>query len=657
MNNYMKWVSLHGIFRLHIVSATLGIIACFLLSACNSSSTNAVTVTGLVGDDPIIGANVTLISAPEDDEAGTGIVLGTAVTNSAGQYTLSVVPPPPYRITISGGTMNGTPFPGVLTGYCTDAGRCNATPYTSAMDDLMVYEGMNVFQATHDLAHALNVDYDPFIYEQQTGQTVPASRFNLAAARSVLTTKDAISNWIWELATYSEGLVDAPVPPGVKPPLLVAVNSSVLRKGPYLMLTGKNTEMKVMWQGYAENPISDVELLWGESKSAMTPVSVAPGTDVLYQQTITGLTPNTLYNYKLRYKALSKAIPPVLTHYSSSSRFRTPPAENATEVTFYAYGDTRSNAAIHNNVVKGMTEDMQKSAARQSFSIHVGDFVLRGHSEKYWDALYFSRDAKYAATQEFLATFPISAAVGNHEFWGDTANPKVSDNHCGRTNNGDIFRKYWPSSLYHTVSSGNTTYYNYYYSFDYGPVHFAVIDPYTSSIFHSDDAQFKWLEDDLAKSQKPWKIVVTHVPLYDASGSNADAGCGLVDFGKQLRQSLHPLLQKYGVQLVLQGHQHYYSRSTLKNFSNGNSITYIVTGGGGAPLQTPHMYKLPFESYSSKIGQIFQFLRIDVKGTEMKVFVYQVNGADSSTNIISNKLYDEIPIQLDGSVPFPPDFM
>ena len=45
-------------------------------------------------------------------------------------------------------------------------------------------------------------------------------------------------------------------------------------------------------------------------------------------------------------------------------------------------------------------------------------------------------------------------------------------------------------------------------AFDYGPVHFVVVDNYTT--FTSGSAQYNWLVNDLAATAKPWKIILQH---------------------------------------------------------------------------------------------------------------------------------------------------
>lgn len=100
------------------------------------------------------------------------------------------------------------------------------------------------------------------------------------------------------------------------------------------------------------------------------------------------------------------------------------------------------------------------------------------------------------------------------------------------------------------------------YSRDYGPVLIVALD---SNIVTS-DAQRQWLDDTLAASSAPWKIVMFHHPPYSSGrhGSNLS-----------IRKAWSPILERRGVQLVLNGHDHDYERTR-----SINGVTYVVSGGG-----------------------------------------------------------------------------
>jgi predicted phosphodiesterase len=84
------------------------------------------------------------------------------------------------------------------------------------------------------------------------------------------------------------------------------------------------------------------------------------------------------------------------------------------------------------------------------------------------------------------------------------------------------------------------------------------------------DGQTAWFERELARSSAIWKIAVFHHPPYTCGGHSGDA---------HVQQRWVPLFERYGVQLVLSGHDHNYQR-----FAARNGVRYVVHGGGGAGL-------------------------------------------------------------------------
>jgi hypothetical protein len=98
------------------------------------------------------------------------------------------------------------------------------------------------------------------------------------------------------------------------------------------------------------------------------------------------------------------------------------------------------------------------------------------------------------------------------------------------------------------------------YSFDYGPVHVAVLNTDTSFLtavspepFPADvgpgSVQYNWLEEDLSRvPDGQWKVVVLHRPPYSCSehGNATDL------------QPVTELFDRYGVDVVFCGHDHSY---------------------------------------------------------------------------------------------------
>jgi hypothetical protein len=84
--------------------------------------------------------------------------------------------------------------------------------------------------------------------------------------------------------------------------------------------------------------------------------------------------------------------------------------------------------------------------------------------------------------------------------------------------------------------------------------------------------QLAWLETTLAASTQTWKIVALHHPPYSAGYQGSSMAA---------REAFVPLFERYGVQLVLSGHEHDYQRSVPIN-----GVTYVITGAAAGTRRT-----------------------------------------------------------------------
>lgn len=338
--------------------------------------------------------------------------------------------------------------------------------------------------------------------------------------------------------------------------------ASALRKGPYLIYPGVNTRMMVLWQ---LDHTRKCRLDWGKDKtySDNYVVTAEYGTDHQHKYTISGLAPGTKYYY--RVKAGSNEYP---------GSFRTAPPEDSNSVKFLVYGDTRTGVFEHDLVDETIVDTFEDDPSYQTFLILTGDWVDDGEEEEDWDEEFFNPAA--LNSRELQANLPVNGCIGNHE-WNENSNPST------------YFDKYWP---YPCVQ-------HFYWSFDYGPVHIAVIDQYDAD-YAPGTKQFQWLVNDLAECDKQWKVLVLHEPGYSAGGGHND--------NRAVQNYIHPLCEEYGVQIVFCGHNHYYARC------DKNGIKHITAGGGGAPLRTPDPNHSP---YVEIIEKTYHFCRIEIKGKNL----------------------------------------
>lgn len=155
--------------------------------------------------------------------------------------------------------------------------------------------------------------------------------------------------------------------------------------------------------------------------------------------------------------------------------------------------------------------------------------------------------------QPFLAqNIPFYAVLGNHDI---------------RTNNGDDQVRY---SLFNMPSR--------YYTFTKENVQFFALDTNSNAAWSE---QLQWLETNLANTDKPWKIVYGHHPLYSSGMHGTD---------KDLIEKLAPIFEKYRVSLYICGHDHNYERTVPIE-----KTTYIITGGG---CSTRPVERSPWTAYS-----------------------------------------------------------
>ena len=78
-----------------------------------------------------------------------------------------------------------------------------------------------------------------------------------------------------------------------------------------------------------------------------------------------------------------------------------------------------------------------------------------------------------------------------------------------------------------------------------------------------------FLENELKTTKQPWKIVAMHKPLYTSPSNHPEE--------KSLAGELQPLFDKYGVDLVMYGHNHNYERIKLPD----KPTVFIQAGTGG----------------------------------------------------------------------------
>jgi len=275
---------------------------------------------------------------------------------------------------------------------------------------------------------------------------------------------------------------------------------------------------------------------------------------------VAALRPNTVYCYQLTNgtEALNQR-----------SGFRTAPSpDNDQPVRFLAFGDSGGGGSD------------QYALADQMYTVHY-DLIIHTGDLAYDDGTIGQyEDNVFGVYGGLFRNIPFFPSAGNHDY---------------RTMKGAPFRE-----VFNLPGDNGEKWYSY----DYGRVHFVALD--TESDYSK---QMKWLEEDLAATKLPWKVIYMHRPPYSSGAHGSDT---------TLRNKLAPVLQRYGVQLVLAGHDHDYERMKPQN-----GVTYVVTGGGG--VGTKSVGTSRFTAFSE---DVIHFVYVEVGGDELTLHAIDATGRE-----------------------------
>ncbi len=292
-----------------------------------------------------------------------------------------------------------------------------------------------------------------------------------------------------------------------------------------------------------------------------------------------------------------------------------------------------------------MVRDAIYTEAQQSkvdFIIGSGDFVTNGLYPEHWAG--FIKENKVESP--LLLDFPYLPIIGNHEWSNDST--------YGLPNYQAIFQ--YP--LFYTVELANATIYVIDSNLlidQYQLIEDSQQDELFNKWFVSADRtrQPSWLEKELEKSDKKFKIISMHHPIisfnrHHYNWSEKTYGNNLGQKHKQLLK----LFQRYGVQVVFCGHEHLYEHNVIEyNFEGKKKMHIVVSGGGGVPLRDPadsqqlaeylqNFHAQGLKAYSVKREKIYNYCLVDINLEQLRIKTFEVTG--KSTQPVS--LVEEIVI-------------
>lgn len=254
-----------------------------------------------------------------------------------------------------------------------------------------------------------------------------------------------------------------------------------------------------------------------------------------FEARLSGLQPRTTYYYAVDDGDR------LLAGGDADHVFTTPPAAGTpADLRLWVVGDSGTGERPQAEVFAGMQSYVGRTGRRLDMYLHVGDMAYGDGTDAEFQRNFFD---VYQPTLRQTVCWPT---MGNHE--GHTSR--------GLTGIGPYYDAYVLPTAGEAggVASGCEAY----YAFDAANVHFVCLDSHDLDRSPA-GAMAQWLAADLEHAQGDWLIAFWHHPPYSKGSHDSDREEQLIE----MRENLMPLLEAYGVDLVLAGHSHIYERSML----------------------------------------------------------------------------------------------
>lgn len=339
-----------------------------------------------------------------------------------------------------------------------------------------------------------------------------------------------------------------------------AVDASNIRQ---VITADSTTSRTFMWQSdYAEeNPVVEYRQAGDDDSLMQLPASSDAFSDdgvttYIHTAAVTDLKPGTAYEY--RVGAGDKRSDWQSFHTAQGHDFKALIFPDSQSSDYSVWAATAQPAWQRN-------QDAQ-------FFINMGDLVDNGQDHYQWNAWF-------DVVGDMIARIPVVPLLGNHETYDKDWKVRMPEAYL---------------HLFALPRIDREKYQNQFYSFDYGDVHFVVLNTQSQELTDFepslDEDEVAWFKEDMAKTTKKWKIVLMHKdPLqYGFANRPQPREEGFSPEGRLWM----PLFDQYGVDAVLSAHLHTYrDRGHIRNFQRDESgPLYLITGVAGN-VQYPGLWK------------------------------------------------------------------
>lgn len=372
------------------------------------------------------------------------------------------------------------------------------------------------------------------------------------------------------------------------------------------------TTMTITWRTESQQTSALVEHgehSWLESETPGSTIQAVEAGKWYHTVELTNLKPATRYYYRVQGTS---------GEWTSTYSFHTAPTTTA-NFHFVAFGD---NGTQYDGTAASQTIKQKIAAMQPDFVLATGD-LSHADGDRCADrspCVARSWEQWLTEVTQFSNERPLLPALGNRENLSEV-----------RFDWGEYF---FTRSFFLPAQHGEGT-----YSFDYSNARIVALNSNDVEGL-SGGWQYRWLIDDLAATQKTWKIVYLHHPVYSSGASQGVAA---------FQEWLGPIFDQFDVDLVIAGHNHGYERTLplrsgtmadaplvasidRASYVNPNATIYVVTGGGGIALAE---FQDAQPAWSATRAATYEFVDVAIADTAMTVKALRPDGSELDAFVIS----------------------
>eukprot|EP00775_Hariotina_reticulata_P005096 gene5096-5337_t len=274
----------------------------------------------------------------------------------------------------------------------------------------------------------------------------------------------------------------------------------------------------------------------------------------LHRAVLTGLEPGTDYRYRI-------------VGADRAQTFRSAPLPGPDfRFTFLGFGDmgdathTSAKSPGAASTLLRLHQEVDSHKNPSDLILHVGDISYADGDPDIWDSFMDS-------LEPIASRVPYMVAIGNHEYGYEKRSSSVSDpsgaagpyqppwGNFGSDSRGEC--GVMTARRFHMPGDEAADNAPFWYSFEYGSVHFTVLS--SEHALEPGSRQHRWLEDDLESVDRcatPWLVVLLHRPIYVVYPHKSNR-----EVGEHIRSNIEDLLLLYKVDATISGHVHSYYRT------------------------------------------------------------------------------------------------